>query len=72
MEISIPEQDKEIMKRVAANLRTGGVIAENTRNLLNSTQNPYVGLNFKEFLEAAPLGELELDRSAEKTKDIEL
>ena len=72
MEISVPQQDRELLKRVAANLRAGGETAENTRNLLNSTQNPYVGLNFNEFLEAAPSGELELDRSKEMTSDTDL
>lgn len=72
MEISVPQQDRELLKQVAANLRAGGETAENTRNLLNSTQNPYVGLNFKEFLEAAPSGELELDRSKERTSDTDL
>ena len=47
MEISIPDQDRELLKTVAANLRAGGATAENTRNILKRARSPYIGLNFK-------------------------
>ncbi|MCW8873956.1 hypothetical protein ACFL33_03020 [Pseudomonadota bacterium] len=73
MEISIPDQDRELLKTVAANLRAGGATAENTRNILESARSPYIGLNFKEFLESAPLEELDLERSRDSgIRDVDL
>lgn len=72
MEVSIPEQDRELIRIVAANLRAGGQVAENTRQLLMNVQNPYLGMDFKEFLEAAPLEDVEFERPVETTRDIDL
>ena len=72
MEISIPEQDREIMKEVAARLRAGGVVAENMRSILESLNDPYAGMDFKQFLEAAPIEELDLDRLADQTREVDL
>lgn len=72
LEITVPEQDRELLKVIAANLREGGRVAENTRSLLDTANNPYVGMNFKEFLESAPIEGLELERSGERTRDVDL
>ena len=72
MEVSIPDQDRELVKVMAANLRAGGQLAENTRSLMMNLLSPYAGMNFKEFLEAAPIDDLDLDRPLETTRDIDL
>lgn len=72
MEVSVPESDRELIRQTAANLRSGGDIAEQTRVALSSVLNPYEGMNLKELFEAAPLGELDLERSKETWRDIDL
>ena len=72
MEVSVPESDRELIRQTAANLRAGGNIAEQTRVALSSVLNPYEGMNLKELFEAAPLGELDLERSKETWRDIDL
>jgi hypothetical protein len=49
-----------------------GKIAEKTRLALSAVLNPYEGMNLKELIESAPLGELELERSKETWRDIDL
>lgn len=71
IEVTIPERDRELLSDIAAKLRAGGNVAENTRSLLESADNPYFGMNFKEFLEAASLDGLELDRSSDRTRDVD-
>lgn len=72
MEINLPEKDRELLRKTAANLRAGGKIAEQTRAALNSLINPYEGMGFKTLLESAPLEGVDLERSAETGRDIEL
>jgi hypothetical protein len=72
MEVSVPESDRELLSQTAANLRAGGEIAEQTRVALSSVLNPYEGMNLKELFEAAPLEELDLERSKETWRDIDL
>ena len=72
MEISVPESDRELLRQTAANLRAGGKIAEQTRAALTSVTNPFAGMGLKELLEAMPIEELELERSKETGRDIEL
>ena len=72
MELSIPAQDREILRAIAANLRAGGTVAENTRNVLETAMNPYIGMNFKEFLEAAPIEGLEFERQTDPPRDVDL
>jgi hypothetical protein len=69
VEVTIPEQDRDLLGVIAANLRAGGTVAENTRNLLESAKNPYIGMNFKEFLEAAPLDGLDLERLDDRNRN---
>ena len=72
MELNIPDADRELIRQTAANLRAGGEIAEKTRLALSAVLNPYEGMNLKELIESAPLGELELERSKETWRDIDL
>ena len=72
MEINLPEKDRQLLKSVVARLRAGGRSAEDVRTALRSVVNPYEGMSFKELLEAAPLEGVDLERSREKARDIEL
>jgi hypothetical protein len=72
MELSIPDDDRELIRQTATNLRAGGEIAERTRLALSAVLDPYEGMNLKELIESAPLGELELERSKETWRDIDL
>jgi len=72
MEVSIPDADRELIRQTAANLRSGGDIAEQTRAAIRSVINPYAGMNFKQLLEAAPIEGLEIERSKETARDIDL
>lgn len=72
MELNVPDADRELIRRTAANLRAGGDLAEKTRIALLTVINPYEGMNLKELLEAAPIEELDLERSKESWRDIDL
>jgi len=73
MEINIPESDRELLRKAAENLRAGGVLAEQTRTALSAIINPYEGMGLKQLIEnAPPLDMLDLERSTETGRDIEL
>lgn len=73
VEINVPNADKQLIKRVAENLRAGGDKAARTREALATALNPYEGMNLKELLEnAPPLDELDLERSKEVARDIDI
>ncbi len=73
MEINIPEADRDLLRQAAENLRAGGLLAEQTRAALSSFINPDSGMSLKELIEnAPPLEMLDLKRSKETAKDIEL
>jgi hypothetical protein len=73
VEVNVPERDRDLIRKTAANLRAGGDIAEQTREVLGSVLSPYAGMNLKELLENAPdLDELDLERSKETARDIDL
>ena len=72
VEVNVPDSDRDLIRQTAANLRAGGEIAEQTRAALSSVLNPFEGMNLRELLEAAPLDELDLERSKETWRDIEL
>jgi len=72
MELNVPDTDRELIRKAAANLRAGGDVAEKTRMALLSVINPFEGMGLKELLEAAPLEELDLERSKETWRDIDL
>jgi hypothetical protein len=71
VELNVPETDRDLIKKAAANLRAGGDLAEKTRMALLSVINPFEGMGLKELLEAAPLEELDLERSRETWRDID-
>ena len=73
MEINIPEADRELLRKAAENLRGGGLLAEQTRAALSAIINPKSGMSLKQLIEnAPPLELLDLERSTETAKDIEL
>ena len=73
VEVNVPNADRLLIKRVAESLRAGGEKATKTRSALSSILNPYEGMNLKELLEnAPPLDELDLERSKETARDIDL
>lgn len=73
VEVNVPDADRLLIKRVAESLRAGGEKAMKTRSALSSILNPYEGMNLKELLEnAPPLDELDLERSKETARDIDL
>jgi hypothetical protein len=72
VEVNVPEVDKPLIRQLARNLRSGGQAAENTRAVLAAALNPYEGMNLKQLLENSPLDELELVRSRESWRDVEL
>ncbi len=72
VEINVPEVDRPLIKRAAKGLRSGGDTAEKIRAALESALNPYAGMSLKELLENSPLDEIELERSKESWREIEL
>ena len=71
MEVNVPDTDRELFRQVAANLRAGATIADQTRAAMLSVINPYAGMDLKELIEAGPLNELDIERSRETGKEIE-
>ena len=71
MEINVPERDRDVMRAIAARLRGGGFVADQTRQALESALRPLDSMNFKELLEAAPLEGVELERTKDTWRDIE-
>ncbi len=63
LELNVPGRDKETLRRVAAELRKGGFDAERLRVVLASALNGEELINFKKYLEMAPLEGVELERS---------
>ena len=72
MEISVPESDKSLIKSIAAKLRDGSDEADDFRNTLKIALNQPHAMTFKEMLECAPLEGIDLERSKESWRDIEL
>jgi len=73
VEINIPETDKPLIRDVAKGLRSGGETADKIRAAMKSALNPYAGMGLKELLEnAPPFEDLDLERSTETGRDIEL
>ena len=71
VEVNVPDTDRELIRELAANLRSGGAAAEEIRTTLKAVINPYAGMTFKELIEAMPEGELDIERSKEPGRDIE-
>jgi hypothetical protein len=72
VEVNIPETDKPLIRDVAKGLRSGGETADKIRTAMKSALNPYSGMDLRELLENSPLDELDLERSKETWRDIEL
>jgi hypothetical protein len=65
LELNVPMQDREMLRSIASELRKGGFSAERMRLVLTSTLAGEELLDFKKFLELAPLDGVELERSKE-------
>lgn len=65
MELAVPKQDRDTLRRVASQLREGGNDADRLRMVIASALEGEELINFKKFLEMAPLDDLELERSTE-------
>ena len=63
IELSAPMQDRELLKSVASELRRGGFNADRMRMLLKSALKGEDLIDFKTFLEMAPLAGVNLERS---------
>jgi hypothetical protein len=63
MELSVPRQDRELLRSVASELRKGGFDADRMRMLLKSVVKGEDLIDFKAFLEMAPLEGVDLKRS---------
>ena len=72
LEINVPKSDKELLRKAAEKLRSGGPVAAQTRAALNAILNPFDSMPLKEMLESAPLEDLPLERSRETGKRIRL
>ena len=73
LELNAPRQDREMLRSIASELRKGGFSAERMRMVLASTLAGEELLDFKKFLELAPLDGVELERSKETGwRDIDL
>lgn len=73
LELNVPMQDREMLRSVATELRKGGYFAERMRAVLTSTLAGEELLDFKKFLELAPLDGVDLERSKETGwRDIDL
>ncbi len=62
MELSVPVQDRELLRSVASELKKGGFDADRMRMLLKSAVNGEDLIDFKAFLEMAPLEGVDLKR----------
>ena len=65
MELNVPQTDREMLRSVAGVLRAGGVEAVRMRLVMGSALKGEELINFKTFLEMAPLEGVELVRSNE-------
>ena len=71
VEVNVPENDKSLIKAIAAKLRNTHQESEEFRHsLLNALASPRP-MNFKELLECAPLDGVDLERSREGWREIE-
>lgn len=72
MELNVPKGDREMLRSVAAELRKGGLDAERLRVVLNSVMAGETLLDFKKYLEMAPLEGIDLERSVDpERRDID-
>ena len=72
LEISVPKEDKDLLRAAAAKLKSGGVAAGRVRRALRDAVADREPISFKELLESAPLDGIEFERSADTGREIEL
>jgi hypothetical protein len=62
MELNVPQKDREMLRSLAGVLRNGGIDADRLRLVMGSALKGEQMINFKCFLEMAPLELLDLER----------
>lgn len=62
MELTIPAKDRDLLRKVAAQLRDDGDGADQLRLVMQSVLEGERLIDFKEYLELASLEDLDLDR----------
>lgn len=65
MELSVPGKDRDLMRRVAAQLRSDGSDAERLRLIMQSALEGETLIDFKKYLELVSVEDLDLDRDRE-------
>lgn len=63
MELNVPQTDREMLRSLAGVLRDGGPNADRLRMVMGSALRGEELIDFKRFLEMAPLEILDLERS---------
>jgi hypothetical protein len=73
LELTLPEKDRDSLREIAAILRRDDFRAEHLRVVLESFLEGDVLLDFKKFLELAPLEGLDFERSGDTgIRDVDL
>lgn len=73
LEVTIPETDRDSLREIAAILRRDDFQAEHLRFVLESFLEGDVLLDFKKYLELAPLEGLDLERTKDSgIRDVNL
>ncbi len=63
MELNVPQKDRELLGSLAGVLRDDGAEADRVRSLVKAALEGEELINFKKFLEMAPLEGVDLTRS---------
>jgi hypothetical protein len=72
LELTVPAKDRDLLRQVAARLREDDIESEHLRVTIQSVLDGEVLVDFKKYLELAPLEELDLERDRDSTiRDIE-
>lgn len=62
MELTVPGKDRDLMRRIAAQLRHDGSDAERLRLIMQSALEGETLVDFKKYLELVSLEDVDLDR----------
>ena len=71
LEINIPESDRKLLRATAAQLRAGGPNADQIRTVLESSLTGNELVDFKQFLELAPMEDIDLERNKDTNREME-
>jgi len=71
LEVTVPEEDRDAIREIAAVLRKGGARADRLRFALECALQDRRPPSFEELLESAPLEGLDLERIRDYPRDVE-